>query len=436
MKTRLFLLSAIYVFLLGLPSFAQTTFKGLLINTRDSSAIPFAVITLEETNSTVLGDDIGNFIFTIPAELKQMTFKVSVVGYKTTLQHKRTFDSVERVYLEVGAYALKEAEIVGESAEGIVHKAVAAIPTNYESNSYFAFSSYRQYQQVNNTFVNLIEAQPIVMFKLTKEKKGIHSTEAFAERQTRRSLFFENPSNEARDNVADLMEENPVYHLATSSIANNKLYSYTFNFDTTYEPGDYYVINYLCKAYSSERHGVQDPVVTQAFRSEAYETGQLIIDRSSLAFVRVQRKAVRNPGYYYPHESQLNFIYPKKEYFFEFNNAELIAEYELIKDKWYLKTLRRQYTDDFYNAGWGNKIYVISDVFEWRCDSISRYTTADHLKEFYPRLRQYGAYKYDKAFWSHNDLPFYFHKADAVFNDLGKFGDVDKQFVKQGEVGK
>lgn len=432
MKTRLLLLSAL-VLLLVLPSFAQSTFRGILINTRDSSAIPFAVITLTEINNTVLGDDVGGFIFTVPADLKQMTFKVSVVGYKTTITHTRTFDSVEKVYLEVGAYALKEAEIVGQSAEDIVHKAVAAIPENYESNSYFAFSSYRQYQRVNNAFVNLIEAQPIVMFKLEKGKKEIHSTEAFAARQTRRSRFFENPSNMGRDNVADLMQENPVYHLATSSIAANKLYSYSFRFDTTIDAGDYYVINYTCNAFSSERHGVQDPYVLQAFRSEAYETGQLIIDRKSLAFASVKRKALRNPGYYYPHESQLNFIYPKKEYFFEFSNADLVAEYELVNDKWYLKTLCRQYTDNFYNAGWGNKIYEISDIFEWRCDSISRYITDEYRTEFFPKLRQYGAYKYDKTFWKGCGFPFYFYKADSVTKDLCRFGDMEKQFVKEGD---
>ncbi len=433
MKTRLLLLSCCSI-LCSISSLAQSIFRGKLINTRDSSAIPFAVITLDETNTTVLGDDLGSFILSVPADLKQMTFKVSVVGYKTTLHHTRTFDSTENVYLEVGAYALKEAEIVGESAEDIVHRAVAAIPDNYESSSYFAYSSYRQYQRVNNTFVNLIEARPIVMFKLEKGRKSITATESYAARQTRRSQFFVNPSNEARDNVADLMQENPVYHLATSSIAANKLYSYTFNFDTTYDAGDYYVINYLCKAYSSERHGVQDPLVTQAFRSEAYETGQLIIDRKSLAFARVQRKSTRNPGYYYPQESQLNFIYPKKEYFYEFNNAELVAEYEMINDKWYLKQLCRQYTDDFYNAGWGNKIYVISDIFEWRCDSISRYVAEEHQKQFFPRLRQYGAYKYDRSFWLAHEFPDYFNSHDTVFKDLGKFGDVEKQFEAEGII--
>lgn len=128
---------------------AQQKFTGRLINARDSTIIPYAVIRLQETDKTVIADSAGYFYFLIPDNAKQLNFNVSIMGFKATIRHKTTFAATELVYLDVAPKNLQEAEIIGRSAADIVKRAIQAIPDNYADSSYFAYSSYRQYQFVN-----------------------------------------------------------------------------------------------------------------------------------------------------------------------------------------------------------------------------------------------------------------------------------------------
>ncbi|PQJ10452.1 hypothetical protein CJD36_010780 [Flavipsychrobacter stenotrophus] len=193
MKTTCLLFALFFLLCASLT--AQTQFNGVLINTRDSSPIAYAVIKLAEINSTVLADSSGAFNFPVDGGLKKLTFNVSIQGYKATIHHDRQFTAVERVYLDVAAHDLKEAQIVGESAREIVRKAVKAIPDNYADSSYFSYSFYRQYQFVNNSFMNLIEASPVVMFKLQKKNRKIAATPSYAIRELRRSAYYTDISN-------------------------------------------------------------------------------------------------------------------------------------------------------------------------------------------------------------------------------------------------
>lgn len=429
-----FLLSIILL-ALCLPSPAQVAFRGVLINTRDSAAIPFAVIKLVETDVTVLGDDKGAFSFTVPANTALLTFRVSVVGYKTTIQHKPVYKEGERVYLEVGAYDLKEAEIRGESAEEIIRKAIAAIPDNYVSTSYFDFTSYRQYQRINGLFVNLIEANPVLMVKLKKEDKKLTATEGLAIRQLRRSRYMPNKVNpcEYRDNnINYVLWQNPVYYLASSALAPDKLHKYRFHFDTTVKTDDY-VINYVSLRFSSDKHGIIYFKNPEVYAGEAQEIGTITIDRKTLAFKRIQRTALRNPNFSY--YTMPNVLLPDRKYCDELVKGELTNEYECTDGKWHTKSISYAYTNDYFIMGTNRKDYTITDVFELRSDSTSRYVPEELVTEFYPKLRLYGQYTYNKDFWEGFDLPFNFHSRDAVFTDLYKTGSAD-QFETEGKYVK
>lgn len=409
---------------------AQTRFNGILINSRDSSAIAYAVIKLVEINGTVLADENGAFSFPVGADVKHLTFNVSIQGYKATIQYERKLTNVERVYVNVAAHDLKEAEIIGESAREIVRKAVKAIPDNYADGSYFSYSFYRQYQLVNNCFMNLIEATPVVMFKLKKTGRSITASPAYAIRHLRRTAYYTDITNKHKDNISFLMDENPVYNLAGSAIALNRLLMYNFNFDTS-EKFEDYVIDYVCPTTSVENYGFAGDIES-TFRGSSYEFGRLVIDRKSLAIKKVLRNAKRNPNYVFPFFGGLNYTNDGKNTF-EFSAGELSAEYEELNGKWYTKRLCRKYETVFYNRQGDTKEFDITDVFEWQADSASRYVSGDLVKEFYPRLRQYGTYNYDKEYWDNNNVPFYFYNKETVFKDLLKWGEPERQFVEQGK---
>jgi hypothetical protein len=422
-----FLLCLLFV---GLRAYAQTTFSGHLINTLDSNAVPFAVIKLHETDKTVIADSNGFFSFILPGKFKVLNFTVSVTGRKSVVQHKLTAADTQNVYTEVLPFLLQEAEIKGLSARDIVKKAVLSIPANYADSSYFAYSSYRQYQKVNDIYMNLVEATPVVMFKLKKKADSIVAKEAYALRNIRRTETINNHMNEQRDNLADLMVCNPVYHISASALALNHLGSYRFSFDSSSNKEEY-VINYLSPKHTVETFGFVGWDLDRLFRGFAYETGKLYIDRKTFAFRRIERQAFRNPGYSF-YQSQANIIYPDRKYFFEFVGGTLIADYEQSNGKWFLSGLYRKYTTDFFYTGFGTKECTITDVFEWQADSLSLYVPGELLKSFFPRLMEYAPYSYNKAYWQDVAFPFYFYDEQAVMHCLARAKDVDAMFAAEG----
>ncbi len=410
---------------------AQTTFTGHLINTIDSNAVPFAVIKLHETDNTVIADDKGYFSFILPSKLKELTFTVSVTSRKSVVTHKLSNADTQNVYTEVLPFLLQEAEIKGLSARDIVKKAVRSITANYADSSYFAYSSYRQYQKVNDIFMNLVEASPVVMYKLKKKTDSIVSKEAFALRAIRRTETINNHMNVQRDNLCDLMECDPVYHITASALALNHLGSYRFSFDSSSNKEEY-VINYLSPKHTVETFGfVNWGDLDRVFRGFAYETGKLYVDRKTFAFRRIERQAFRNPGYSFYH-TQANIIYPERRYFFEFVGGTLIADYEQSNGKWFPAGLYRKYTTDFFYTGFGTKECTITDVFEWQADSLSLYVPGDLLKSFYPRLIEYAPYNYNKAWWQEVAFPFYFFDEQAVMRGVTVGKDVDALFAAEG----
>ena len=278
---------------------------------------------------------------------------------------------------------LGEFSFKGLSPEEVVREAVAAIPENFANKSYFSYSSYRQYKKINDEFVNLYEGQIVTMFRLKKNKKEIVADEAFAARHLRKTRYLSNLTNVIEDNAADLLAENPIYHLASSALLPSKLYSYYLSFDTSNKTDDY-VINYLCSAYSTERHGILFSG-KWPFSGESYETGRIVIDRSSFAFKKITRKSYRNPAYSY--YLNPNDFCDRKRHYYEFGGGELDAEYEPHDGKWYLKALYHKYTNNFFVTGFATNDYVNTDVFEWRSDSVSRYITKDLLNSFRYRMK-------------------------------------------------
>lgn len=411
-------------------SMAQRSFTGHLINTIDSNAVPFAVIKLQETDNTVIADDKGYFSFIIPSKLKELTFTVSITGRKSVVTHKLNNADTQNVYTEVLPFLLQEAEIKGLSARDIVKKAVRSIPANYADSSYFAYSSYRQYQLVNDIFMNLVEASPVVMYKLKKKGDSIVSKEAFALRNIRRTETINNHMNVQRDNLCDLMECDPVYHNTASALALNHLGSYRFSFDSSSNKEEY-VINYLSPKHTVETFGFLGIELDRLFRGFAYETGKLYIDRKTFAFRRIERQAFRNPGYSF-YQSQDNFILPAKKYFFEFVGGTLIADYQQSNGKWFPAGLYRKYSTDFFYSGFGTKECTITDVFEWQADSLSLYVPRELLKSFYPRLIEYAAYNYNKAYWQEVAFPFYFFDEQAVMRGVAAGRDINELFAVEG----
>jgi len=416
--------------------FAQTTFYGILINKADSTAIPYAAVTAKETGRSVVTDSNGAFRIDLPKDIKEVTLRINAIGVKTTVSYTAPFGRTEVIYVDVAANTLHDFSLKGLSAEEVVKKAVAAIPDNYEDSAYFNFSFYRRYQKLNGRYVNLMEACPVVMFRVEKKKNRLAGSEAYAVTQLRRSKYHPDIMNEREDNPADLVSENPIYHLDVSSLLPNRFPNYYFRFDTTNKAKEDYVIQYFCNNFSMDKHGIA--YYTQlGIRGEEYETGRLVIDRATFAIKNISRKSIRHEDYEYPSVPGIippNMLYyDNRTYYFEFRGGDMEVEYKEHNGKWYLDKIFRQYSHDFYLATFDTKDYSITDNFEWHAGPISRYTTKKYADQFFPVMAT-AIHSYDTAFWNADSFPFHYAEQEDVYRDVQRDGPVEQQFMDEARV--
>ncbi len=428
------LLTAIAILLLlSSSAFAQTNFRAVVISKTDSTAVPYAAVHIEKPGRDVVTTDSGKFSILLPDNVKQITLHITAIGIKSTIVLDPPFDKVVYIYVDVNSSPLEEFSLIGSSAEEIVRQAIAAIPANYANVSYFDHSFYRRYQKVNNCYVNLSEASPVVMFRLKPEKSMITAQEAFSVTQLRRSKYHPDIMNAKEDNPADLLIENPVYHLEISSLKPQRFASYQFKFDTAGKSNDY-VIQYTCNDFSTDHHGISN-YDRMGLDGEVWEKGELVIDRETFAIKKISRKGLRHKDYIYKYVPIPNnrFRYANHDYFFEFIEGDLQVEYALHDGRWYLDKIARQYTNEFYTPLFNEKVFVITDNFEWYSQSISRFTTADYVDKFYPIMAT-AIHNYDSQYWSQINYPFQFANKDTLYHDLSKDGPLENQFSDESSI--
>jgi hypothetical protein len=387
---------------------------------------------MAETKQTVLSDANGAFSLPVPAGINSITLNISAIGCKAIVHFNQPFGKIESIYLDLNPNKLADVSVKSLSARDVVRKAISSIPNNYADSGYFSFAFFREYQKVNNEFVNLIEMRQAVMFQLLKTGHEITAKEAYAILELRKTKEFPNPLKTINDDLyadeALFMNDDPVYHLAQSPFALSRLSDFRFHFDTSVRSGRFYVINYSSNTTAGESHGVQNYRLA-GMQGEGYTTGNLFIDRESFAIKRIERHVKRYPGYSY--YGKPNMILPELNFSEEFVSGDLIIEYAPVNGKWYLKKLYHQYTDQLFRSVIGDKAYEITDVFEWVSDSVSRYADKSLANKFYFKNNGAG-YCFNKEFWNNVNFPFYFYPRDSVYKDLEKHGSVETQFRNSG----
>lgn len=254
-KSFLFLL----FFILNFHStlFSQTIFNGVLINSSDSAVIPFAIIKSVESGKYQTTDSKGEFSFSYLSKFQSVHFEINVIEFHGIVEHKINGDNQQKIFIDLSSSELNEIVIEGLSAKQVVEKAIKSIPENYTDSGFVAYSYYRQYQKVNGIFRNLIEAQLVVLFRLTNSENVITDENAFAVLHMRRTPINYIEQTSETDEFIDLLNQNPVYNQLGSILNLKGLYFYHFSFDTT-KTYDDYQINFSCNDYSCDKHGIEN----------------------------------------------------------------------------------------------------------------------------------------------------------------------------------
>jgi len=415
---------------LGSQVCAQPIFEATLRDKENKAPIPYAHIFSPEQDAHALTDEQGAFRLRLLKEADSITLIISALGVKDSMRVVMGRKQPREIFISQPATRLEEVELKGLSARQIVRRAVKEIPNLYASTAFGAYGFYRQYQQVNRQYQNLIEAQLMVRFAPRKTKKGLAADEAFSIPFIRRSKYREVTGDGVYgDEICDLMLQNPIYHLYTSSFNPGRMAQYSFRFDTITD--DFYTISYDSKVWTSDPHGI-DNYNDLTFTGEAVESGTVKIQKETFAIMKVIRKVKRNPTYDYPRRN--NFVLPSRRHRLELVSGLFVAEYEPVGDTWYPKRLLHSFTNDYREARMSTLLYTVEENFEWHAQSITRKLSPDWRTPFYqtPYLSTLP-YTYEPQNWA-GDLPnFFFGIEELVHQDIRAQSNNDLIFLPEGK---
>ncbi len=352
---------------------AQAVVRGTLRDARTDAPMRQARIRPEGAPAAVT-DGRGRFSLPLPGAPASLRLHVTAIGVDTVLQVDGPFGEPLRLRVAPHAFTVDEVVVRGASAREIVLRAVARIPNNYPDSGGVYYGFYRQFDRYNKQLQNLLEARMAVVVQPLRGTRPPEALYGFAllARRKHRWMHYNVDGLDDYDGLADdLFNEDPVYHLAGSSLSRPFLERARFRFDTTGPAGPDYVIRYDCDI-SSEDHGLAPGTSYQAYEGESTEAGVLTIDRASLAIRRWQRRTGRNTAYSYPRNN--NFIWPRLHHYVEFRDGELDVSYEPRNGRWFLSAIRHRFSNDFFRTATlgGGYAFTLGEFYEWQTDSVSR----------------------------------------------------------------
>ncbi len=422
------LISAIFLSI-ALP--AQVQFRGRLLNVHDSTRLQFAVVRIFGTEAFTQTDTSGYFELLYNPKPEGLKLIIYAINLRDTLEIKPLKKVINQVYTDLKPIDLGGVTIKGLSAEETVLKAVKMIPQNYTDSSFAAFSFYRQYEKINGKFSNLIETEAIVLYKLKKKEGLINMSNAFRIEKLRRTNLEECTDNTRlyEGDFLYFIKQNPIYDLPASSLNPNAFSFYKFSFDTTNRTDDI-VVNYVCNDFTSESHGISNYSELD-LRGEGTETGRLIIDRKTFAFKKIERHSKRDPRYDYPFNN--NFMLPKRQFYCELVDGDLIIEFKEIKGKYFISSAFHKFSNDYYSVITGRKACTVEQSSEWYCDSVSHFLSQELLEGFESDVQlQTRDYIYSPSLWTKHLPSYYFYTENQIINNINSTMTTEIQFQLNG----
>ena len=419
----------ILIFIVSATS-AQLTYKAVLIETETKTPIVDALIILQYKTNFTTSDSSGYFQFIIPENTNQLLLQISTLTCRHTITVNVSDNSLDTIQLLCSPLSLDEVVITYNDPKQIVLNAVKKIPQNYMDSSFALNAFYRHYQNINGNYTNLTEAQSTTLFRISQKLTALVADEAVAVQAIRRSDRYYLPEEFHGDDYKDMLNQNPIYHLLTSSLDPEKVEDCKY-FISPLSNDSIWVIYYTAKNYSSENHGISG-FYPNDFYGEADETGTYIIDKKTLAFLSIERKAGRNQKYDYPKYN--NFLYPDNNYTGEFIDGYLLVLFENDNEKYYPKQILHSYTNEFFASITYERAYRITDYFEWFGGEPTFIISKEAMQQFidYRSIRENSA-KYYPDLWILPIPGIKLISQTELFNALEKEDSLQNQFFKNGK---
>lgn len=411
-------------------SYTQSVYKAILIESETNQPIADALIILDNNIEFTTSDSTGSFQFSVSGNTNKLNLQISTLTCRHNISVSVTINITDTIRVVCSPYKLDEVVITYNDPKQIVLNAVKRIPENYLDTTFVLNAFYRHYQNINGNYTNLTEAQTTTLFRISPKRNALFADEAIAVHAIRRSDRYHLPDEFHGDDYKDMLYQNPVYHLFTSSLDPEKVEDCKY-FISPLTNDSIWVIYYIAKNYSSENHGISG-FYPNDFYGEADESGTYIIDKKSLAFLSIERKALRNKKYDYPKYN--NFLYPDNNYTGEFIDGYLLVLFENHLDKYYPKQILHSYTNEFFASITYERAYRITDYFEWFARNPSSIVSKETMQKFidYHSIRESSA-KYIPEQWILPIPEIQLLSQSELFEALENDKTLEDQFQQNGK---
>lgn len=214
MKSKL----AFWIFLMiGHSMTAQThiEMKGKVLDQRTKGPLPYANISVKNSSIGTVSNELGEFEFSVPFDLKNDTLIISYIGYKTFWQRISNLTESKTIYLEESATVLNEVTISGEGVKKLAEEALKAIPSVYPSEACLMEGFHRSWEKVDFTDSisypgTLIEAAVTIYDPGYGQKKK--AKEEIYINEIKRSAVMDGWNYERGNALKDLLDKNLIKH--------------------------------------------------------------------------------------------------------------------------------------------------------------------------------------------------------------------------------
>lgn len=402
MQKLLFLL---LMLLSGISVAQDITISGKVTDAETNEPLPFASVWLKGKTIGTITNAHGEFDFHIPAEFKNETLVVSMLGYtdfESVVSSLRTHEPLA-ITLENSLVLLKEF-VVRDSLTGgdILQHALSRIEENYPMQPFLMEGFYRDIKKVGGTYISVLEAAVEIYDENYKRPRNQHKLrEGVRLREVRKSVGYENKFTSFFDQdnlLEDLLLHNTIRYRQID--AREEMYAVMKrDRDSYYNGNEIFVISY----------------------SGEYSL-KIFVEKSDYSIIHLEFEingSDKIPG-------------RKKNLARRFTGIKKILDFKRIENKMYLNYISVTSKVDWYDPK-TNEIKFNTELFQQLLINHVIPNTDDAIGSV-EKMNTYGLQyqqgSYNKKFWDKYNVIKDTPLDQKILEDLEKAEPLDKQFER------
>jgi hypothetical protein len=381
------------------------TISGRVTDAETKEFLPFASVWIKGKTIGTITNAQGDFDFHIPAEFKNETLVISMLGYKDFESVVTSLNVNESltIALENSLVLLNEI-VIRDSLTGgdILQHALSRIEENYPMQPFLMEGFYRDIKKVGGTYISLLEAAVDIYDESYKRPRNQHKLrEGVRLREVRTSIGYENKFTSFFDQdnlLEDLLLHNTIRYRQIED--REEMYAIMKrDRDSYYNGNEIFVISYSGEYFL-----------------------KIFVEKSDYSIIHLEFE--RNGSDKIPGR--------KKNMSSRFTGIKKTIDFKRIEGKMYLNYISVTSKIDWYDTK-TNEVKFNTELFQQLLINHVIPNTDEEIGSV-EKMSTYGLQyqhgTYNKKFWSKYNVIKDTPLDQKIVQDLEKEGPLDKQFEK------